>query len=410
MHILLIHQVFLTPNQGGGTRHFELGRFCVQQGHQFTVIASDVSYLDGKRIESQTDRELIEGIHVIRAKMMSSLHKSFVWRIAAFISFMFSSLVSALKAGRVDIVMGTSPPLFQALSAWMVALIRRRPFLLEIRDLWPEFAIDMGILSNPLLIWLSRRLEHFLYQRADHLLVNSPAYRDYLIELGIDESKVSLVTNGVDPSMFDPDETGTAIRNEFDLNGMFVVTYAGAIGPANDIGTIIRAAGRLADQPDIHFLIIGDGKDRPKIEKLVNEMRLTNVTLGGLRPKSDMKALLGASDACVATLMNIPMFTMPYPNKVFDYMAAGRPTLLGIDGVIRKVIEDAKGGLFFPPGNDKALAEAVYQLYTNSILARQMGDNARAFVIQHFDRKSQADSFIRLLETMVGDQPINHSR
>ena len=210
--------------------------------------------------------------------------------------------------------------------------------------------------------------------------------------------------------MFDPDETGTAIRNEFDLNGMFVATYAGAIGPANDIGTIIRAAGRLADQPDIHFLIIGDGKDRPKIEKLVDEMGLTNVTLGGLRPKSDMKALLGASDACVATLMNIPMFTMPYPNKVFDYMAAGRPTVLGIDGVIRKVIEDAEGGLFVPPGNDEALAEAVHQLYTNSSLARHMGDNARAFVIQHFDRKSQADAFIRLLETMVGDQPINPGR
>jgi lipopolysaccharide/colanic/teichoic acid biosynthesis glycosyltransferase len=281
--------------------------------------------------------------------------------------------------------------------------VRRRPFLLEIRDLWPEFAIDMGVLRNPVLAGLSRWLERFLYARATHLLVNSPAYRDYLIGKGIPAKKISFIPNGVDPGMFDPNADGDRIRRDLKLEEKFVVTYAGALGIANDIQTVLRAAHRLRGRTEIHFLLVGDGKERGNLERSAREMGLDNVTFAGSRPKSEMAEILAASDACVATLKDIAMFRMTYPNKIFDYMAAARPTILAIDGVIREVVESAKGGIFVQPGDDAALAEAVSLLCEDRPRAEQMGRSAREYVVERFNRGHQAEDFAKLIRE-VGDE------
>jgi glycosyltransferase involved in cell wall biosynthesis len=400
MHILLIHQVFLTSRQAGGTRHYEFARHCIENGHRVTVITSDVDYLTGRRIDGPLDEE-VDGIRIRRARMLSRIHQSFVWRIAAFLTFMLTSVGTALKTADIDLVVGTSPPLFQAVSAWAVAAVRRKPLLVEIRDLWPDFAIDMGILKNPLFIWLARRLETFLYRRTDHILVNSPAYRDYLLDQGLPGEKISLIPNGVDPAMFDPAETGRAIREEFDLEGKFVVVYTGAIGPANDVSTLVRAAAHLQADEDVRLLIVGDGKDRPAVERLIAREGLTNVILAGPRPKSEMKQVLGAADACVATLLPIPMFAMTYPNKVFDYLAAGRPVVLAIDGVVREVVEKADAGIFATPGDDRAVARAISRLKADPRTAREMGLRGRGYVTANFDRNRHAAAFLALAQLLT---------
>lgn len=400
MNVLLIHQAFASPNEPGGTRHYELARHIAESGHRFTIVASDLSYLTGNKISGSKkliETEMLGGIRLLRAYTYPSLHRSFVWRILSFVSFMVTSVLAAIRNGSVDVVMGTSPPIFQAVSAWIVSCIQQKPFLLEIRDLWPEFAIDMGVLTHPVLITASRRLERFLYRKADHILVNSPAYREYLINKGIQKEKISLISNGVDVKMFDPTARGSVLRRQWRVENKFVVTYAGALGLANDIPTILRAAERLKDQQNIHFLLVGDGKEKANLEKMADRMELSNVTFAGSQPKSLMPEVLAASDACLATLQNIPMFGTTYPNKVFDYMAAGRPTVLGIDGVIRDVIEAACGGVFVPPGNDRLLADAVTMLAENPEKARKMGQCAREYVAVHFDRNEQAESFRRLL-------------
>lgn len=405
MRILLIHQAFVSPSEAGGTRHYELAQRLIQEGHNFTIVASNLSYLTGQHaIEGKgglVREQTIDGIRVLRAYTYPALHKSFVWRIVSFLSFMLTSVWAALRAGPVDLVMGTSPPIFQAFSAWLVAFLRRKPFLLEIRDLWPEFAIDMGVLKNPILIRLSRWLERFLYWRATHIVVNSPAYRDYLIKKGLHKSKISLIPNGVDTKTFDPAADGSAIRQEFGLDGKFVITYAGALGMANDISTVLRAANYLRDDPKIHFLLVGDGKERVRLEAETKHLDLSNVTFAGSRPKTMIPCILAASDACLATLQDIPMFRTTYPNKVFDYMAAGRPTLLAIDGVIREVIETAQGGIFIPPGDAEALAEAARALSQDPEQGRLMGESARAYVAEHFDRDQQAEQLIVLVQRMV---------
>lgn len=407
MQVLLIHQAFVSPDEPGGTRHYEMARRCTARGVRFTIVASDLSYLTGKPTVARKGliaEQEMDGVRVLRAYTYPSLHRSFVWRVVSFLSFMLSSVVAAFKAGRTDLVMGTSPQFLQAVSAWFVALVRRRPFLLEIRDLWPEFAIDMGVLRNGVLIRLSRWLERFLYSRATHLLVNSPAYRDYLIAKGVPANKISLIPNGVDPDMFDPDDRGERARQELGLKGKFVVTYAGAFGLANDLATVLRSAARLRDESDVHFLLVGDGKERSNLESLARELQLTNLTFAASLPKSEMPGILAASDACVATLKNIPMFSTTYPNKVFDYMAAGRPTILGIDGVIRQVIEKAGGGVFVPPGDDAALASAISELSRDRIRARQMGSAARAYVVKQFNRNQQANEFVELATRLVSEQ------
>jgi glycosyltransferase involved in cell wall biosynthesis len=397
--VVLIHQAFASPGEAGGTRHYELARYCVEQGHTFTIIASQVSYLTGQRVGEREQN--LDGIRVRRAYAYPALHRSFMWRIVSFLSFMLSSIWTAWRSGPVDVVMGTTPPIFQAVSAWVVAWLRRRPFLLEVRDLWPEFAIGMGVLRNPVLIKLSRWLEGFLYARATHLLVNSPAYRDYLIGKRVPAHKISLIANGVDPEMFDPEADGAALRQTWQLAGKFVVTYAGALGLANDIPTLLQAAAQVRDQVQIHFLLVGDGKERTALEAQVRQMNLTNVMFTGPQPKAAMREVLALSDVCVAILQDIPMFRTTYPNKVFDYMAAGRPTVLAIDGVIREVIEAAQGGLFVPPGDAAALARAVLQLSTDQAQARAMGRAARAYVVEHFNRQQQAADFVSLLQRVA---------
>jgi len=319
--------------------------------------------------------------------------------------YMFSTFGIAIRERKVDLVMGTSPSLFQATSAAFVALLKRKPFLLEIRDLWPDFAIDMGILKSRYLIMIARWVESFIYWRANHILVNSPAYIDYLVTRGIKREKVSLIPNGVDPAMFDIQTKGTGVRKELGLEDCFVVTYAGAIGQANDIQTIVRAAERLAlEDPGIRFLIVGGGKVQEDIRQLIVEKDLSNVMMIGTRPKSEMSHILAASDACVATLMNIPMFKTVYPNKIFDYMAAGKPIALGIDGVIREVVEKSECGLYFEPGDDKQLAETIRWMKKEGDEAQKMGNRGKDYVYKHFNRDVHAAEFHTLTHSLVKEK------
>ena len=404
-HTVLIHQVFASANEPGGTRHLELARHVVRRGQRFTIVASNLNYISGQRIGTSSNwisEDNIDGIRLIRCYTYPSIHRNYVWRVLSFLSFMVSSTAGALRADSVDLVMGTSPPIFQAVSAWAVSVLRRRPLLLEIRDLWPEFAIDVGVLRNPALISLSRWLEVFLYRHATHLLVNSPAYVNYLISKNVAPSKISLIANGVDPNMFNPQDRGENVRRRFGLESKFVWTYAGALGLANDIDTLLHAAAHLRDEDDIHLLLVGGGKEMDRLQELARSLDLPNVTFAGPQPKSEVAAFLAASDACVAILKNIPMFRTTYPNKVFDYMAAGRPILLAIDGVIREVVESAQAGIFVPPGSDTALADAVRKLRCDAATAQAMGASARKYVLEHFNRVQQAEEFASLLARVAG--------
>lgn len=401
MHILLIHQAFVSLDEAGGTRHHELARFLAARGHRVTIIASPVSYLTGK---TETSASQVEenvsggGVIILRAYTYAALHKSFVHRVLSFVSFMLSSFITGLKVKNVDLVWGTSPPIFQGFTAWLLARLKGVPFLFEVRDLWPAFAIQVGVLRNRVLIRLSRWLERFLYRRADRVMVNSPGFLKHVQRRGA--RRVTLVPNGADSEMFDPFASGVVFRQENSLTGRYVALYAGAHGLSNDLGVVLQAARLLADRPEIALVFLGDGKDKPALMAQAQEMGLSNVVFLPPVPKTGMIEALAAADACLAILKPIKLYKTVYPNKVFDYMAAGRPVILMIDGVIRKVVEAAEGGVFVPPGDPAALAAAVRRLADNPDLGRTLGANARRYVEANFDRAALAEKLAGMIESM----------
>jgi glycosyltransferase involved in cell wall biosynthesis len=403
VHTLLIHQAFTTPNDAGGTRHYELAQCVIANGDRFSVVASDFGYLSAKHTAgSITGREeVVDGIRVLRVTTSRSSHRGLAGQLLAFLTFAASSLIAGLRVRDVDVVLATTPPIFQGVTAWLIAAIRRRPLILEIRDLWPEFIIDMGKLTNPLVIAAARRLERFLYRKADSFIVNSPAYVDYLEHKGIDRARITLVSNGVSPEMFADDapvvRRAAALRDRYGLTGKFIAMYAGAMGPANELDTRLDAAATLLDDERIHIVLVGDGKQRKLLEERARQRALTNVTFAGPQSKTEMRAFLNAADVCVATLQNIAMFRMTYPNKVFDYLAAGRPVVLGIDGVIRDVVERARGGVFVPPGDSRALAEVIRDLSNDRAGCREMGNRGRDYVRLHFNRRDHGELFTSVL-------------
>ncbi len=406
MKILLINQAFVSPNEPGHTRHFEMGQFLRSRGHELVIVASDLNYQTGQRTVERAGlftEQIIDGVRILRAYIYPALHRSYFWRIISFFSFMFSSVWTALTVKDADIIMGTTPPIFQAVSAWFVALIRRKPFLLEVRDLWPEFGVSMGVLTNPVLITLGRWLEKFLYAQATHILVNSPAYKEYMIAKGVLENKVTFIAYGTDVDMFNPQVDGSSIRKELKLEEKFVVLYAGALGQANDVDTILRAAQRLNGEDKIRFVLFGDGKERPRLQSEAEQMKLSNVVFAGVRAKKDMPLIVASADVCLAILQDVPMFRTTYPNKVFDYMAAGRATVLVIDGVSRTLIESSDGGVYVQPGNDELLAKTILELSLDSQRVKQMGVNARGYLVRHLDRRDKLNETFELLMKLVNE-------
>jgi glycosyltransferase involved in cell wall biosynthesis len=404
MRILLINQSFVPPDEPGHTRHFEMAQYLRGRGHEMVIVASDSNYQTGLRTVNRRGlytEQVIDGVRVLRAYSAQTLHRSYFWRAISFVSFMFSSVWAALQVRDVDLVMGTTPPIFQAVSAWLVAFVQRKPFLLEVRDLWPEFAINMGVIRNPVIITLAHRLERFLYGRATHILVNSPAYKDYLVRKGLPETKITFIPYGTDIDMFSPDVDGSSVRERLGLQDKFVVLYAGAMGQAHDLYTLLRAAQRLKSDSRIQFVFFGAGKERPNLETEAQRLGLKNVLFAGTCPKKEMPLVIAAADVCLAILQDIAMFRTTYPNKVFDYMASARPTVLVIDGVVREVIEASNGGVFVRPGDDELLAATILELSRDPARVAEMGKNARAYLVLHLDRRDRLAETVELLQRLV---------
>ena len=404
MHVLLVHQAFAAIDEPGGTRHHELARMLSGAGHQVTVLAGGESYMTGERtgaggwIEESRDER---GVRIIRCASVGSWHTSFLHRIISFLSFMLVALWAGLKVKDVDVVWGTSPPIFQGLTARYLAAIKRCPFVFEVRDLWPYFAIAVGVLENPLLIGAARGLERYLYRAADRVVVNSPGFVEHVSQRGA--RAITVVPNGVDSSMFDPKAKGEKFRERHDFEDRFVVLYAGAHGMSNDLQVLIKAADRIEDD-ELCFVLMGDGKEKASLRELADRRGVDNVRFLPPVPKDRMVEALAAADACLAILKPVEAYKTTYPNKVFDYMAAGRPVLLAIDGVIREVVERAGAGVFVPPGDPDALAAAVRDLAANPSSVAEMGRRGRAYVKEHFERQDQALALLRVFQS-VAEQP-----
>lgn len=402
MEILLIHQAFTALDEPGGTRHHELARHLQNLGHQLTIITGQGSYLTGERTTAGSGvvRQVDDvGVIILRIPGYLAWHRSFFHRVLSFLSFMVRAFLEGLRAGEVELVWGTSPPIFQAVSAALLAKWRQVPFVLEVRDLWPYFAIASGVLRSKLLIGMSNWLERRLYQAADVVVVNSPGFSEYVSQRGA--KRVEVIPNGVDCNTDLAVEVKEDLREQLGIQESFIVVYAGAHGLSNDLVTVLKAGALLKAREDIQLVLIGAGKEKANLVARTQAEKLTNVHFVDPVPKMHMPAILAQANAGLAILMAIDAYKTTFPNKVFDYMAAGLPVLCAIDGVIREVVEQGAAGVFVEPGNPEALAQSIRMLAEDRERATKMGANGRRWVCDHYDRSALANDLATIMQGLL---------
>lgn len=409
MELMLIHQAFVSPSEPGGTRHFELASHLVKHGGSATVICSDISYLTGATVSARRPVFLSDvddkGIRICRVRTYAGYHKSYIHRLVSFWGFTLSSFLVAARLPRPSVVVGTSPPPFQAIAAYLAARWHRVPFIYEIRDLFWDYIAQTQGGGGGVVSRVGRRIERALCRRAVIVIVNSPGFIPYVRDAGVLDDRIALVSNGVDTEMFSPASADRSAWRQFGCEDKFIVLYAGALGMLNDLETLIQAAQRLADLPELRLCLMGDGKEKRFLMEAVEKAGQKNVVFVPAQPKGVVPALIGSADVCVATLRDLPILRTVYPNKVFDYMAAARPVVIAIRGEIQKVVETARAGECVEPGNVAELAAAIRRLHADRPGAEAAGARGRAYVMEHFERSTLAQTFIEVLERAATGRP-----
>jgi glycosyltransferase involved in cell wall biosynthesis len=412
MNILLIHQFYLEKNDGGGSRWNEMTKMWAAMGHNITVLAGMSHYNTGKKNERYrgkyifTDRHFEAGITVIRSHVSETYNVNFIGRLWGYFSFVFSSIIAGtFKATeKFDIIVVTSPPLFVGITAYILSKMKCIPFVFEIRDLWPESAIDTGVVTNKHIIKLSYAFESFIYKKAKLINVLTPAFRSTLIEKkGVSPEKIIFIPNAADFSLseellanFDRE----AFRQYHNYNSLLVCTYVGAHGVANHLIQIVDAAELLRDKP-VLFVLIGEGMQKQMLKDEAARRLLTNIRFIDAVPKKEVFKYILASDIGLSVLKKVDTFKTVYSNKTFDYMSCKKPIMMAIDGVSRQLVEDAQAGFYVEPENKEEYKRVIdFYLENPDIMVRQ-GQNGYDYAKRHYDRNALALSYIKELEKIV---------
>ncbi len=404
MHILYLHQYFVTRSGVGGTRSYEFARRMVAEGHRVTMVTAADPRVPWRGLLRR--RRDIDGIEVVEvrggyADYVGGTARGYVSRALAFASFALVSSLAVLSLPRPDVVFATSTPLTIGLPGVVASLWHRRPLVFEVRDLWPEAPIQLGALRNPLLCRAARLLERFIYSRSKHIVALSPGMRDGVLATGVPEANVTVIPNASDLDLFYPERDGAGFRQRLGLDGKFVCTYFGAMGEANDLVPVLEAAKLLQErgEDDIAVVLHGNGKRRPELERLAREGGLRNVVFSTQVPDKDAVAsLVAASDVGMTIYKNVPVLYTCSPNKLFDTFAAGRPAIVNTPGWLQSLVEDNEAGVYVPPDDPEALADSMTYLRDHPDVVERYGRNARALAEREFDRTLLAHRLIAVLE------------
>lgn len=406
MRIMYLHQYFITRSGIGGTRSYEFARYMVNQGHEVVMVtAADAS-------SAAVNRRQIDGIEVVEVQAgyldyMRATGMRYVARIRSFFQFAFASSRVVRKLERPDIVFATSPPLTIGIPAMVASKHHKVPLVFEVRDLWPEAAIQMQALRNPAAIAVARKLERSIYRRSAHVVALSPGMRDGVIAAGVPPDRVTVIPNASDLELFSPEMNGEEFRARLNLNGQFVCTYFGTMGEANDLTPVIEAARLLKERGEkgIVFVLHGKGKRRAELESLCRLHNLANVVFSDPIPdKNAIARLAAASNVCMTIYKNVPILYTCSPNKLFDTFAAGRPAIVNSPGWLKELVEQNEAGLYVRPDDAEHLAEQVIFLRDHPELVAEYGRNARRLAEESFDRNKLAAQLLSTLEQVVSTQ------
>lgn len=411
MRILLIHQYFLEKNDGGGSRFNEMTKTWSENNNKITVLAGMVHYATGKKEArykgkfTYSDREFYKNVDVLRCHVSESYNSSFLGRLWAYFSFVFSSIYAGLfkTKGKYDVILVTSPPLFVGITAYFLSLVKRIPFVFEVRDLWPESAIDTGVLQNKWIIRFAYWFETFIYRKAKLINVLTPAFKAKLIEKGVPENKIIFIPNAADFSLAekiqqDASFNASIFKREIGLENKFVITYVGAHGVANHLIQLVEAAEKLQDT-NVVFQLIGAGMQKEVLQSEVKRRNLNNVIFRDPVPKAEVFKYILASDVGASVLKKVDTFKTIYSNKTFDYMSCKKPILLAIDGVSRELVNSANCGEYVEPENIEDIVRGVKKLANlNSKEISTFGELGYKYAKEYFDREVLAKKYIEKIK------------
>lgn len=410
MRILFFSHYYTPEVNAPASRTSDHCRAWAAQGHEVTVVTSAPNHPHGKVYPGYRNRpyqsEMLDGVRVVRVGTWMAANEGFARRILNYVSYLASAILVLPFLPRADVVVSTSPQFFCGLAGWFARYFKRAPWVLEIRDLWPESIVAVGAMRKGLAIRSLEGLEGFAYRQADAIVSVTRSFVPHIGERCGNPGKIAVLVNGADLSAYVRNDNGASVRRALGLEGKFVGAYVGTHGMAHGLSTILDAAELLKSDPRFAFLMVGDGADRERLQAERAARGLDNVVILGQRPKAEMPAFWSATDASLILLKRSDTFKKVLPSKMAEAMAMQCPIILGVEGEARELLEDAQAGIAITPEDARQLADAMLRLADNPEFAARCGTAGREFAAVNFDRARVAARYLQLLKDVAARRPI----
>ena len=408
MRICIVCHYFWPEISAPSARLKEMAEAWVAAGHEVTAVTNFPNHPSGEIQAGYRGKhfleERVDGIRILRCRTYATPNTGILKKTLGHLVFAWNVTRQAARhlAG-TDVILVSSPTLFSAVGALRLGRRLGCPYVLEVRDLWPAIFVELGVLKNPLLIRALERLELFLYHRSRSVVAVTQAFADDIASRGIDKDKIAVIRNGVDLARFEPGEKSAAVAREFGVEGRFVVLYIGAHGISHGLGAVLEAARRLEQEPDVHFLFVGEGAEKEALVQRAREMNLANVSFHPAQPRDRVADLYRLADVCLVPLRNIPLFRTFIPSKMFEIMGSGRPIVAAVEGEAAEILAESRAARIAPPEDAAAIAAAILELKKDPALRDELARNGREFAMKHYDRRELARRYLEILVQAAGN-------
>lgn len=406
MRILFLSHYYPPEGNAPATRVSELARHWAAAGHEVTVITCAPNVPSGVVYEGYRNRlfqrETRDGVAVWRVWTWLAANRGTARRILNFLSYLVTASIAGLFAPKPDVLIATSPQFFCGWAGVVVSALRRVPFVLEVRDLWPESIVAVEAMEPSRLIRFLEWLELRMYAAADRIVTVGEGYRRQLVGKGVPEAKIEIVPNGVDLAGFRAARASERFREQYGLGDRFVCAYVGTVGMGAGLEVVLRAARLLRDRgrDDLRLLVVGDGAEREALEAEARREGLAAAVFTGRIDKARIPGLLAEVDACLVHLRRTPLFETVMPSKIFEAAAMERPIVLGVEGFAAELVREAGAGLCIEPESEQALVEAVSRLAADPQLGRRLGAAGRERIAGAHDYAALAERYAALLDSI----------